>query len=781
MEGSTRPPQDSIPQCCCGRTDCPFLAHTGTLLEGLERDVQTAAQLGQALLVRHEAYMVDAEQERRRMTATIEALEKEKLDLEEKNAQTIKENHSLLDQLEELNEVVAESDAQVQNLTATLQATEEELHRLSILVARTESLETQLAQLERDQAQLQDTLSAAVEDERSAIQRWRKAERTIVDLQDQIDKIEREAREDRERHVEVVGRMERRRAVELELQTAAGRLKGAAAAKTTGRDKNGSSVVSHFVKDILQDNANLQTGIVELREMLLNSNEEVERLREQLQAHQPISPNLEQARTPTLQKELGFEPIVNQELHFHHHYHAPPEPKEELAKSRPQIHRRVRKKRNVITTGHFTPPASHTPRSSISKISNITPSAKGSATTSSSAAILAQTSVTIPQPSHRWSIQSNQTGLSVAASSVPGSPYSHSRRTSSIFDRVFSDSAFDSSRPTSPESNDPGSPMFLPSNGAQEVAGKFENASHNQFQKVATQNRKPPMGGQFRSVSSPVAFQTKSTLATTAITKFSPPDHRFEEQPVVDDLYLSPPGHATIPEENEDASDTHSLSTLTPSTEISNEDIYSHMQTRPSLRHTASHESLLSVSGMDIHTLRSRPSQMLLPNSPRFASPSASATSSKPVLSAMTATATRASMSRRDLDSSTYNRSLLYGMAADQRGGIRSKKSEATLGQKVGGWVFGKWGFTPSPSASRVSSAPIPRPKEPVPVTVREDAVAPNLAQPLKDPMPITFRPPGVNQSGPLFGFFPREPATPCKVVVTDLDQDALEESLGEG
>ena len=41
-----------------------------------------------------------------------------------------------------------------------------------------------------------------------------------MDLQDQIDKIEREAREDRERHVEIVGRMERRRAVEKELETA---------------------------------------------------------------------------------------------------------------------------------------------------------------------------------------------------------------------------------------------------------------------------------------------------------------------------------------------------------------------------------------------------------------------------------------------------------------------------------------------------------------------------------------------------------------------------------
>ena len=35
------------PRCCCGSSDCAFLAHNGRLLEGLERDVSKAAQLGQ--------------------------------------------------------------------------------------------------------------------------------------------------------------------------------------------------------------------------------------------------------------------------------------------------------------------------------------------------------------------------------------------------------------------------------------------------------------------------------------------------------------------------------------------------------------------------------------------------------------------------------------------------------------------------------------------------------------------------------------------------------------
>ena len=168
----------------------------------------------QALLVRHEAYVADSERERRQMMATIERLETEKLELEAKNAQTIRENRDLLDQLEQLNESVCGSDAQIQALQDTLRSTEEELQRLASLAARTQLLEAQLFDLEREQSRLQHNLDSKTIEERTAIQRWQKAERTLGDLQDQIDRIEREAREERERHVEVVARMERRMAVE---------------------------------------------------------------------------------------------------------------------------------------------------------------------------------------------------------------------------------------------------------------------------------------------------------------------------------------------------------------------------------------------------------------------------------------------------------------------------------------------------------------------------------------------------------------------------------------
>jgi chromosome segregation ATPase len=127
---------------------------------------------------------------------------------------------------------------------------------LTAAAARAADLEAQLALMESEQSKLQESLILAHEDEQSAVQRWRKAETTLRDLHDQIDRIEKEAREERERHTEVVERMERKRAVERELDNAAGRLKGAAAASELKRNSGGTTVVSRFVKDILQDNAN---------------------------------------------------------------------------------------------------------------------------------------------------------------------------------------------------------------------------------------------------------------------------------------------------------------------------------------------------------------------------------------------------------------------------------------------------------------------------------------------------------------------------------------------
>jgi hypothetical protein len=719
----------------------------------------------QALLVRHEAYVADSERERRQMMANIERLENEKLELEAKNAQTIRENRDLLDQLEQLNESVCGSDAQIQALQDTLRSTEEELQRLASLAARTQLLEAQLFDLEREQSRLQHNLETKTVDERTAIQRWQKAERTLGDLQDQIDRIEREAHEERERHFEVVARMERRMAVEGELSTAAARLKAKA-----GQEKSGSTVVSHFVKDILLDNANLQHGILELREMLVNSNEEVERLRDQLRVHQPVSTSpIQEIARSTLDKELDLEsevvePVGGQELHIHHHYHG-----SKVSKTLPKVQaqrRHSKKKRFSMTSGHFDP--------------------SPSLNRSSTATILSQTAVTVPN-SHRWS-----QATTLGPGSLPSSPVSESHR-GSVYDRVFSDAAYDSSRPTSPpDSIDMLSPMFGPSKSNDFSFDPESTPRHHRRSRSRT--LKPPMMlSTVRSASTPIAMTTKSA-ALAVISVVSSPAGSYTN----DDFALSPTPsiqpepQPAIPEENEDASvfEPEPSPVTSPDEVETDNDLLSPMiHKRPALRRYASHESLISVSGMDIHTLQSRPGQLLMSNRSRFSTPKG-AGSVDPELTPWTATA-HGSLSQGRADSND-SRSFLYSTIANQKRG--SKKSEGLpSGKSSGGWFFGKWGATPAPTSPSVSAASSPalRPtssesrqtqsSQGTTTAATPDPTSAKKKAPSKPAQPKPkLRPSGVNQNGPIWGFFDSIPETPTKVVVVDYDVEALGEALND-
>ena len=667
----------------------------------------------QALLVRHEAYMVDAERDRLDLSEMISKLESDKRELEAENAKKIEENRGLLDQLEGLNSTVSESEAHIKALEATLQSTHQEMRRLESLAARTHHLEVQLAILEQEQESLQRTVITTQAEERSAIQRWRKAERGLQDLQDQLERIEREAREERERHVEVLGRMERQRAVEKELETAAGRLKGAAAA-TTGNGKNGSHVVSHFVKDILQDNANLQLGIVELREMLMNSNDEVEALREQLLVHQPMQDGIEDSTgPPTLRADLApkeeTEPqIISQALHIHHHYH--PQKKEEL--------RKPKKKRTSINTSLFTPPKTfHLPK---------TPG-RNQETAST---ILLQTSVTVPTPhtpSKRWSLQSAQMS-DFAPSSVPSSPQSMYRN-STLFDRGFD---IDSSRPTSPGSSiDPMSPQFQP------------------------YHRKRGSEVSTRSFAAPVNFHPHNVI------------HEEEDDDENDDVEemqdLQTPSMPSLEDDQSPSDASHDSEFVTSE------------EWRPSLHRSTSHESILSIGGLDIHTLKSRPSQLIITGDGatlRWPTRPTSMMSIETLTSSSTVTA-RPTLSRQDYDSTMYLRSSIGTAYNSDARSINSSNSGETpgIGKKVGGWVFGRWGMSPAKSSVDLRKAS---------QSAGPQRRAVSTSTPIDPLQSFMGRSPGVNQRGPIPGFVKKEKA-PSQVMPVGVDRDALMEVLMEG
>lgn len=753
----------------------------------------------QALLIRHEAYVADAEACKSKMADEIESLSKDKKDLEAKNTAINNENRRLQDELQSFNSTVDESDVQVRALTDTLHSTQAELQKLNVLASRTESLERELEQFEQDQVSLQASFAIKTEETKAATLRWQRSEKTISALEDQIGALEREAQDDKDRHLDVVGRLERRRLVEQELSNPTARLRGTGSVKAADCGKTGTSVVSHFVKDILQDNANLQTGIVELRDMLNNSNEEVERLRYQLARMSPMEekeqsslssspPIIANGHGRSLSQEMSR--ASAQEVHVHHHYHAPPTAAEGGRRAS-QNFKRPKKKRNSSSAGHFTPSlAFHTPRSSVSLGGRNNPT--------SAAAILSQTAVSIPPPrppGHRWSMHSTQTG-----SSTPSSPQSSSFCATSLFDRSFSDAGLDSSRPTTPDSEDLGSPLF-----ASKSSKRFSDSSFRNF------------SGSIRSFSSPQVAQPKPVRAAELLT----PDFALDSAKHGDGLLEPASGraaHEAIPEESEYDSDAasgilaaeehflgHGQDHASSGSHGGDDHDFSPPINKDSdyfarpLRRAASHDSLFSLSGMDIHTLRSRPSQMLAGHYAQ--QPGRVFSSQTTAVSATTAVATvfatRPVMMQRPSD---RTRSLLSGMAADQRQPARRQSStnnsntgaaaKDTLSRRVGGWVFGRWGSTPAPAPASPSKAGLAL--ETVTVNARSASSGSVVvggskhdAAGLRSPRMVKTRMPGINQSGPIGGLAPKSTVAVAgavrEPVMRNFDEEALRQSLMEG
>jgi len=742
----------------------------------------------QALLARHEAYMASAERDRAELNARIEQLQLDNAALQQSNDRTIEENRALLGRLAQLNGTVSESELKIRSLEAALQETQLTIKRLESAAARAADMERHIATLEGDQERMQKEVAHSEEEARSALYRWRMAERSLRDMQDQLERMEKEAKEERERHVEVIGRMERQRAMEKDLDTAAGRLKGAAAAKNLTDGKNGSSVVSHFVRDLLQDNANLQLSMAELREMLMNSNDEIQSLREQLMYHQPVKGEVSAAST--LRAELEpptpvAEKRISQELHVHHHYHVAP--KAELKKPK--------KKRHSLNPGVFTPPAVSTPSTPNTRRWQLNKS-------SPSPAMLSHTTkgsiTSLPPP--RWSYLSDEPS-DFTLSSVPSSPQSN--HGNSMFDR----GVVDLSLPASPTTSvDPTSPSW------------FKNAHRKRSSEASI---RPEFG---RSV--PINFNLDSHISKDAhpasqlsISAQKDPGHEEPQEatttpitavsPSSDDVpSLTPTATASdesvLPTYGDDADANDDTSLASPVLDYFDPDI---PQVPRALRRVVSHESIMSLSnGMDIHTLKVRPSQLTLrPLGATAAGTGISTVTASPTISRGGGAGKRGSVVLRDnlelvglglSTSSSRGTTRVVSGPTTPRDTLKSPSQPSQSARSPLGRLV-SWRLWGSPEPPSVGATRTPEPPTAMPAAVPSSGSGPPSisdarstasdstgasSKPAFELKPIA-RPPGINQAGAIPGFYEYWAAhqrrrAPSKVCPDVVDQEALREGL---
>jgi hypothetical protein len=735
----------------------------------------------QALLARHEAYMASAERDRVELNARIEQLELDKAALQEDNVRTVEENRALLNQLELLNGTVSESETKIRSLEAALRSTQLTVNMLEGATARAAEMERHIAVLEAEQETTQNALVQSEEEARSALYRWRMADRDIKDMQDQLERIEKEARKERERHVEAIDRMERQRAMDKDLNTAAGRLKGAAAAKTFTDGKPGSSVVSHFVRDLLQDNANLQLSMAELREMLMNSNDEIQMLRDQLLYHQPVEGDVSAAST--LRAELGSpEKIVNkrisQELHIHHHYHVA---------TKPESRKPLKKKRLGLTPGVYTPPALSSPSTPTMGPWQLSSASPAPALLSHSAKA---SNATAPNLPGRWSLSSEEPS-DFTLSSVPSSPQTNPRN--SMFDQSF----VDLSLPTSPTTSvDPMSPSWRTSQ-----------------RKQAEMTRGFPMPT--IPIATPPELNASESSYHTGLVESRPSLRTVQEEletthpdipDTADDVDITTTTDTTTNESGLGISvgdaprggDTSFGSSKLPNMDVDqfNPNITQFART---LRRVASHESIMSLSnGMDIHTLKTRPSQLALrPLGVATAGTGISTVTALPTIALTSTEGKRSSALLRDnfglpVSGTRQTGRIVSGPLADAGTRQTSPASRGALG-RLASWRIWR-GSSPSTEEPHGQEEPSTHKQSELGPSLVSDAQSIASASSSTTSKPSTTpttkekelsRAPGINQAGaiPIPGWHEywaahQRRAAPSKVRPDVVDREALREVL---
>lgn len=754
----------------------------------------------QALLNRHESYVGESQAEHERLTLYINQLETEKTTLQTTNEKIVEENRRLLTQLEAANTSFKDSDSHVKSLEGLLRDCEVEVRRLNALTRRTEELELKILEMEKERMTLSQQVEDSKDETRSTIKRWKESEIRVRQLEQEVQKIEWEAKKDKERYEEINARLERERVLERELGGAEGRLKGAAALQSLNGKAKGTTVVSHFVRDILRDNATLQAGIVELRELLQTSNDEVQNLREQILQHQPIEYDNSQGdnSTPTsLNDQVGWSQSppkqVQQEVHVHHHYHAKIAGKRERT---PTI-RRSSRKRTVMALA--TLPS--TPESS----APTTPKAGPHRFVSSPVLPI---SLQHPQARrNRWSVQSAATGSSIM-SSFPSSPRSYYERSSSIFDRL--EAGEESSRPTSPESaaefvdspfrasprkatldealTDPPEETKHDHLDDSEARGSSESISESVPQPEVEANE---------PWSQELTPKPSQSLLTDERSSCQHPPEPFDSDPF-EKLKTEPPD---IIVEEEFSTYSPSNPPETPVNDMSTSPVsYGFtpgVTIQPSLRRTSSQDSLVSISGMDIHiakrptTSTSQSSSLLRGNKAYFSlSPSATRTfpTAQPLASVteFTALSSMRSLSTDTVTSGPQSPARSVSVSVEALSGLagvppapsqqHQQPSPGGFGRLVGGWVRGKWGIAPVKSSGDLRSAAVS-----MSTSSSAEPQSQSMAT-LTPPMPpfpfAAGRPPGINQKGPIPGFKP--PPRPTGVQVKMVDEDGLKQSLAE-
>jgi len=233
----------------------------------------------QALFERHEAYAADTEVERVRLQTEISRLEDLNVELEKKNVALAQENDKLRRR---------RSDSQ-----STLDQADDDS------TTRPTHLEAHIEQLELKQAQLQDALNRALDQERVVVKDWLETKQEVEELKNHIAKLGKDIKaRDSTMPITTTSEMSH--------------------VKDSTRTVSATSSTSSSSMSVEENN--MQLAMARQEDVLLLLKDQVDDLRSQLLTQKNL--DFIQNQSSTTQEVTLDMSKKSQEVHVHHHYHA---------------------------------------------------------------------------------------------------------------------------------------------------------------------------------------------------------------------------------------------------------------------------------------------------------------------------------------------------------------------------------------------------------------------------------------------------------------------------
>ncbi|KAH8096625.1 hypothetical protein BXZ70DRAFT_945422 [Cristinia sonorae] len=269
-----------IATCCCGREECETSKAWATVKAKLESRLVLSAEVGQALLERHEAYVRRHESYRRAPLYT----ESDTEDVDGRMAALIKENANLQRRLSQalVHSELIETTHQTSLLE--LKNAKDSLTRLTAQHARSIGVENRLAVATQEKEDLQ-------QERDSATQRARMAEARISSLKEKCSKLR--AQVDRLREDLEMQRSHRQELSEEILTDARQRLQQLQQLHLGNTPAHDDSEMTKVLESLVADNEALKRDNAELQNILAETREDMRALQEEIderRAHEdPIS------------------------------------------------------------------------------------------------------------------------------------------------------------------------------------------------------------------------------------------------------------------------------------------------------------------------------------------------------------------------------------------------------------------------------------------------------------------------------------------------------------